>query len=80
MVRLGVPMLIWLWVVAGLAGLAALGLFYVVRDARLLRRRRRRKMRLFCCGKCGRVYVGGRGEPAAPCPACGRMNNSVRTM
>ena len=80
MIRLGVPMVVWLWVVAGLAALAALGLFYAVRDARHQRRRRRRKMRLFCCAKCGRVYVGGRGEPSAACPACGRMNNSVRTM
>ena len=80
MISLGVPMFLWLWVTAGLLVLSVLGFFYVLRDVRRRRHHVRHPAHLFCCGRCGRVYVGGSGEKAAACPACGHLNGSVRSV
>lgn len=78
MVRLSIPMFVWLWALAGLLALGLLALFYAVREAR--RTRNREKVRLFCCGSCGRVYVDGRDVQVSVCPGCGAANEGVRRM
>lgn len=76
MILLSIPMFVWVWAIAGLLALGGIGLFYLARDVR--RRRHREKVRVFCCGACGRVYVGKRDADVTACPACGHPNPASR--
>ena len=67
----------WGWAAAGLLVLAALQLAYRWRERKAWKARRRRSA-LFRCEGCGHVYLGAKDVPLEACPACGKLNESVR--
>lgn len=62
---------------AGMAVLFLLALYYSVRRHRRVRRRKTTPF-IFRCAICGHVYFDRRNVPMAECPKCGNMNENVK--
>lgn len=70
--------LFWGWTGGGLALLAGLQLGYRWRERKARKARDRGTSALFRCAGCGHVYPGREDVPLEACPACGKLNESVR--
>lgn len=64
------------FLVAGLVFFAIVWLYYDRRDRLYYDRQRLRHVHH--CVKCGKLYTSANDEDAAPCPACGFNNTSLR--
>ena len=62
---------------AGIAAIFVLSVFYSVRR-RLRVRRARATPFIFRCAVCGHVYFDRRNVPMAECPKCGNMNETIK--
>ena len=75
MIRMSIPTLILTYVVAALAGLIVVGIYYEFRRRRF--EPAASEDTIFRCGKCGYVYTDDPGTDRSRCSQCGRINNPI---
>jgi hypothetical protein len=79
MIALPLPAWYEVLLIANLAGVFAVTLYYAVRGYRRMPRHRTAPF-IFRCSVCGHVYLDHRNVPMAECDQCGNMNESVKSV